>query len=174
LEIFGGDWNNGKTAVSCSDPVRGPKNHPDRAGKVSLKGQSVAPVEGGLKPDGGLFLSLVGGMDIPLPPWFEINENSEKRKMRRQPTTVQEWFLLNQEELVHCPYQSGNLKITRFSCRNQLRRSKSWAYGGTTNDFVRFSIEKHLEICQRCNLMESGGSDLGQEVQQRPMAGLNN
>jgi hypothetical protein len=91
--------------------------------------------------------------------------------MGRQASTVQEWFLLNQEELIHCPYQSGNLKITKSSCREQRRRSDEWVYGTTPDNYILFAFQRHLMVCRQCDQMESGDSDPGQDVHRRPRMG---
>ncbi len=76
--------------------------------------------------------------------------------MGRPASTVQEWILQNQEELIHCPYQLGNLKITKSSCRKQRQRSSQWAYIGAPENYVLFFFEKHLEVCRRCDQMDLG------------------
>ena len=76
--------------------------------------------------------------------------------MGRPASTVQEWILQNQEELIHCPYQLGNLKITKSSCRKQRRKSGEWAYIGAPENYILFFFEKHLEVCRRCDQMDPG------------------
>ncbi|MBI5582659.1 MAG: hypothetical protein HY892_02440 [Deltaproteobacteria bacterium] len=77
--------------------------------------------------------------------------------MGNRVTTVQEWFSRNQEELIHCPYQLGNLKITKSSCLKQRRKSSEWTFTGTADNYILFAFEKHLEVCRQCDQMESVG-----------------
>jgi hypothetical protein len=91
--------------------------------------------------------------------------------MGRPALTVQEWFLLNQEELIHCPNQVGNLKITRSSCRKRRLRSSEWVYGTTPDNYIRFAFERHLLVCRQCDQMEPGDSDPGQDVYRLPRTG---
>ncbi|HSO71242.1 MAG TPA: hypothetical protein VLR91_01185 [Thermodesulfobacteriota bacterium] len=78
--------------------------------------------------------------------------------MGRPASTVQEWFNLNQEELIHCPYQLGNLKITKSSCQKRRRRSGEWDYGTTPDNYVLFAFQRHLMVCRECDYLESGES----------------
>jgi hypothetical protein len=91
--------------------------------------------------------------------------------MGRPASTVQEWFLLNQEELIHCPNQVGNLKITKSSCRMRRRRSSEWDYGVTPDNYILFAFQRHLLVCLQCDHMESDDSDPGQDVHRRPRTG---
>lgn len=75
--------------------------------------------------------------------------------MGRSAETVQEWFSLNQDELIHCPYQLGNLKITRSSCLLQRRRSRDWVYGTTPDNYLLFALEMHLKHCKDCDQVEA-------------------
>jgi hypothetical protein len=83
--------------------------------------------------------------------------------MGNRASTVQEWFSLNQGELVHCPYQVGNLKITKSSCLKQRRKSSEWTYTGMADNYILFAFEKHLEVCRQCDRMESATLGLNQE-----------
>ena len=70
--------------------------------------------------------------------------------MGKRASTVQEWFSLNREELIHCPYQLGNLKITKSACLQQRRRSDDWVYGTVPDNYVLFGLEMHLKVCRQC------------------------
>ncbi len=73
--------------------------------------------------------------------------------MDRRASTVQEWFSLNQEELIHCPHQLGNLKISKSSCLQQRRRSGDWAYGSVPDNYILYALEMHLKVCRQCDRM---------------------
>jgi hypothetical protein len=71
--------------------------------------------------------------------------------MGKRASTVQEWFSLNRKELIHCPYQLGNLKISKTSCLMQRRRSDNWVYGTTPDNYILFAVEMHLKVCRQCD-----------------------
>jgi hypothetical protein len=84
--------------------------------------------------------------------------------MGRRASTVQEWFSLNQEELIQCPYQLGNLKITKSSCLKQRRRSDEWVYGTTPDNYIVYALEMHLKVCRQCEVASTApapGEGLG-------------
>jgi hypothetical protein len=72
--------------------------------------------------------------------------------MGNKAATVQEWLALNQQELIHCPHQLGNLKISRSSCLKQRRRSAEWVFGTTPDNYILFAFEMHLKVCRQCGL----------------------
>jgi hypothetical protein len=76
--------------------------------------------------------------------------------MAGKASTVAEWFSLNQEELIHCPYQLDGLKITKSSCLQQRRRSGDWVYGTTPDNYILFAFEMHLKVCRQCDQMAPG------------------
>jgi hypothetical protein len=91
--------------------------------------------------------------------------------MGRRASTIQEWFLLNRKELIQCPYQLGNLKITRSSCLKQRRRSGEWAYGTTSDNYTLFSFENHLKLCRQCDQTESGEPGPEHKILRHPKTG---
>jgi hypothetical protein len=76
--------------------------------------------------------------------------------MAGKASTVAEWFSLNQEELIHCPYQLDGLKITKSSCLQQRRRPGDWVYGTTPDNYIPFAFEMHLKVCRQCDQMAPG------------------
>jgi hypothetical protein len=88
--------------------------------------------------------------------------------MARRASTIQEWFSLNQEELIHCPYQMGNLKITRSSCRERRRKSGKWVFGSAPDNYVLFAFERHLMVCRQCDQLESEDSVPAQDFHRPP------
>jgi hypothetical protein len=99
-----------------------------------------------------------------------IGEKGEG-KMAKRAATVQEWFSLNQEELIHCPHQLGNLKITKSSCLKQRRKSGEWTYGIASDNYTVFSFERHLMICQQCDQMKPEEPGQDQNILRQPRTG---
>jgi hypothetical protein len=88
--------------------------------------------------------------------------------MAKRAATIQEWFSQNQEELIHCPYQLGNLKITKSSCLKQRRKSGEWTYGIASDNYTLFCFERHLMICQQCDQMKSAEPSQDQNILRQP------
>ena len=59
---------------------------------------------------------------------------------------VREWFLKNREILIHCPYQPGDLKITRNACRQRHKISKEMVI----EEGEISIIKKGFAVCHRC------------------------
>jgi len=56
-------------------------------------------------------------------------------------------------ELISCPYQPGNLRISKSACRR--RREASFddrLYQSIHNEFFQFTVRQGLKICRNCNL----------------------
>jgi hypothetical protein len=71
--------------------------------------------------------------------------------MNRRTSTIQEWLQVNKENLTTCPYQMGDLKITRSSCLRQHRKALEWNYGASADNLFLYICEQHLRICQECD-----------------------
>jgi hypothetical protein len=68
---------------------------------------------------------------------------------------VEEWLLQNQNEMIHCPYQPGNLFILKnaFINRHKLSRiGKDILQEGV--DEVYYQFKRGLLLCRQCSIGE--------------------
>ncbi len=61
------------------------------------------------------------------------------------------WRNAQPDEMIDCPYQPGNLKISKKSCLKRLRASKEGKFKMVKNDdFFFFMINEGLTTCKNC------------------------
>jgi hypothetical protein len=58
---------------------------------------------------------------------------------------------VNRKNLITCPHQMGDLKITRSSCLRQHRKALEWNYGASADNIFLYVSEQHLRICRECD-----------------------
>jgi hypothetical protein len=68
-----------------------------------------------------------------------------------QAATIEEWLLLNEKNVITCPYHSGDLKITQSSCRNRRRKALEWNYGTAADNLFLYGCEQNLRVCLECD-----------------------
>ena len=93
------------------------------------------------------------------PPMNWLSEN----KTGSKDMIINEWFLTHKEELIECPYQNGNLKITRSSCRKLRQQAYYLVPQINHNSFFEYSREKSLLLCKQCDQVFLPENAMGSE-----------
>ena len=66
---------------------------------------------------------------------------------------TEEWLAQHRPEIIHCPYQPGNLLITKDSCRKRRVKAKKENYADIMKGDVLDYIHKSgLLLCRDCRL----------------------
>ncbi|MBI4764135.1 MAG: hypothetical protein HY787_05975 [Deltaproteobacteria bacterium] len=69
---------------------------------------------------------------------------------------IKEYYSLNQDKMIDCPFQPGNLKISQKAC---LKRRKAAHRRKVENfrveDLFNFFISQGLSRCQECPIVEN-------------------
>lgn len=71
--------------------------------------------------------------------------------MRESQFTVEEWLASNQQEMISCPYQPGNLMISKSACfkRHMVGRREK-LNDLMKGDFFHYTFKKGLSLCRDC------------------------
>jgi hypothetical protein len=80
--------------------------------------------------------------------------------MNSQARTVEEWFLLNEKNLIVCPNQLGDLKITLSACRRRRQKAWEWNYGTLPDNPFFYGCEQRLLVCRECQRFPWGKANL--------------
>jgi hypothetical protein len=66
---------------------------------------------------------------------------------------TEEWFARHRQEIIRCPYQPGNLMITRSGCKKRRDRARRESYDDITKgDFFQYIYKSGLMVCRDCRL----------------------
>jgi uncharacterized protein YbaR (Trm112 family) len=66
---------------------------------------------------------------------------------------TEEWLAQHRPEIIHCPYQPGNLLITKESCRKRRVKAKNENFADIMKGDVLDYIHKSgLLLCRDCRL----------------------
>jgi len=72
---------------------------------------------------------------------------------------IKEYYSLNQDKIIDCPFQPGNLKISEKAClkrRKAAHRKKFETY--RVEDLFNYFVSQGLSRCQECPLINSPAS----------------
>ncbi len=68
---------------------------------------------------------------------------------------IEEWLHRNSEEFILCPFQPGNLRITRSGCSKRRMRAKAEEFMDFSRyDFFTFAYKSGLLLCRNCRIAE--------------------
>jgi hypothetical protein len=71
--------------------------------------------------------------------------------MTRNKFFVKQWRTAELNEMIDCPYQPGNLKITKKACLIRRRASmEGRSLQSIQNDFFLFTVRQGLLTCKNC------------------------
>jgi len=72
---------------------------------------------------------------------------------------TEEWFTRNQHEIIRCPYQPGNLIISKYGCRKRRDRARRETFDDLTKgDVFEYIYKSGLMVCRDCRLALKGSS----------------
>ena len=69
---------------------------------------------------------------------------------------IQEYYFLNRDKIIDCPFQPGNLKISKKACLKRQKaahRKKLEAF--KVEDLFNFFVSQGLSRCQECPIIEN-------------------
>jgi hypothetical protein len=74
--------------------------------------------------------------------------------MARNNNFAHKWLSTNFKEIIDCPHQPGNLKISKQACLKRLKASDELRFENKTQDdvFVYF-VKQGLLKCKECSLI---------------------
>jgi hypothetical protein len=68
----------------------------------------------------------------------------------RQPV-AEEWLEKNQKEMFYCPYQPGNLMLSKNACSKRYWIARDENYQDLLKgDFFHYSYKRGLSLCRDC------------------------
>ena len=81
---------------------------------------------------------------------------TRRNSMSQADLLIKEYYSLNQDKMIDCPFQPGNLKISKKAC---LKRHKAAHRRKLENfrveDLFGFFISQGLSRCQECPIVEN-------------------
>ena len=74
---------------------------------------------------------------------------------------VKEWLAKNHEDMVSCPYQPGNLMISKSACARRYWMGRNEDYQDLMKgDVFNYSYKRGLSLCRECSI----GKQLAREL----------
>lgn len=73
---------------------------------------------------------------------------------------AEEWLAQNQQQMLNCPYQPGNLIISKNACLNRYmtgQKIKLNNFRFMNDDFFDYKFKRGLSLCRRCPIGEKIG-----------------
>lgn len=78
------------------------------------------------------------------------------KPIRRKNNFIKRWLSANLQEMIHCPYQPGNLKILKKACLQRLEASIKWDFQNLfQNEHFIYSVKQGLLVCKSCPVVET-------------------
>ena len=70
-----------------------------------------------------------------------------------RPTDLENWLKENERNMLRCPRQPGNLKISRQSCAHRFMsaNSKRIEQMPETTDYF-FALKENFKLCRNCDV----------------------
>jgi len=83
-------------------------------------------------------------------------EKDEEDSMAQIDLLIKEYYFLNQDKIIDCPFQPGNLKISKKAClkRHKAAHRKKLETFKLENLFNYF-VSQGLSRCQQCPIIEN-------------------
>ena len=73
--------------------------------------------------------------------------------MRMAAHQIEEWLYRNQGKIIQCPFQPGNLRITRWGCRKRKMRAKREDFTAIMQgDYFDYVYKNGLLRCRDCQI----------------------
>jgi hypothetical protein len=68
-----------------------------------------------------------------------------------QTQIAEEWLVKNQNKMISCPYQPGNLTISKSSCARRYKKSLEEQYLDLMKgDLFNYTSKRGLSLCREC------------------------
>jgi hypothetical protein len=98
-----------------------------------------------------LFISLsISGIFI-FNGWSIEGRPRKEDAMGERQLAVKEWLAKNQQEMICCPYQPGNLMISKNACSKRYWTGRKEDYQDLMRgDFFHYSYKRSLSLCRAC------------------------
>ena len=92
--------------------------------------------------------------------------------MGQSQLAVKEWLAKNQEDMVCCPHQPGNLMISKSACARRYWMARSEDYQDLMKgDVFNYSYKRGLSLCRECSLGKQLARELkAEKAYSRPQA----
>ncbi len=71
---------------------------------------------------------------------------------------IKEYYSLNQDKMIDCPFQPGNLKISKTACLKRHKaahRKKPETF--KVEDLFSYFVSQGLSRCQECPIIDKSG-----------------
>jgi len=68
---------------------------------------------------------------------------------------AENWLTKNQREMITCPYQPGQLKISKNACLKRHRVAQKDPGNFIREDFFNYTLKKGLSLCRDCQIGRS-------------------
>jgi hypothetical protein len=73
--------------------------------------------------------------------------------MRMAAHQIEEWLCRNQGKIIQCPFQPGNLRITRWGCRKRKMKAKREDFTAIMQgDYFEYVYKNGLLRCRDCQI----------------------
>ena len=73
--------------------------------------------------------------------------------MRMAAHQIEEWLYRNRKRIILCPFQPGNLRITRWGCRRRKMRAKREDFTVILQgDYFDYVYKSGLLRCRECRI----------------------
>jgi len=71
--------------------------------------------------------------------------------MGERQLAVKEWLATNQQEMIRCPYQPGNLMISKNACSKRYFMGRQEDYQDLLKgDVFNYAYKRGLSLCREC------------------------
>jgi hypothetical protein len=95
----------------------------------------------------------------PCPSGLSTARIEKEGAMRDLQGQINEWISRNRQNLIHCPYQPGNLLITKWSCRRRrLKAQKEDLTNVMSGDVMDYVHRQGLSICLTCDALKKAAA----------------
>ncbi|MBP1721264.1 MAG: hypothetical protein H6Q50_776 [Deltaproteobacteria bacterium] len=103
--------------------------------------------------------SIVAKTTDPYPSVPSTARIEKERAMRDLQGQINEWITRNRQNLIRCPYQPGNLLITKWSCRRRrLKAQKEDLANVMSGDVMDYVHRQGLSICLTCDALKKAAA----------------
>jgi len=81
--------------------------------------------------------------------------------MGESQVAVKEWLVKNQEDMVSCPNQPGNLMLTKSACAKRYWMARNEDYQDLMKgDVFNYTYKRGLSLCRECSI----GKQMAREI----------
>jgi len=73
--------------------------------------------------------------------------------MRMTAHQIEEWLYRNRKRMIQCPFQPGNLRITRWGCRRRKMKANREDFAAILQgDYFDYVYKSGLLRCRECRI----------------------